>query len=218
MFAILSFGVPEFAQLADLSHARTRFEACLHEKYGHHVASMMMGDGNEAYFPVGTASHRYLLQQIQGTRALRFQVLTGTRAKTMWSLQLADRHGERPASGTLRRTLWDRGYALGTGRLTKPQRIALGAQAPFAVYTCYGPGTWMAAGFLRADGTETGWDVYFDYPGGDTPNGPLYRPIVAEEAAYLGFPGGRWHGPGPLAFVHVPSLHDVADAPVQKVP
>ena len=204
--------------MADLSRERTDFEVRLREPYNHHVACMMMGAGTAAYFPLGVAPRRYLRHRIQAEPHLLYQRRKGSRVGTVWSLELKDGRGPKPKSGTLRRMLWNQGYAIAARWLPRSMRKALDATKPFASYSAYGPDSWLQAGFLHADGTEGDWDAYFSYPGAKPEGRPLFRPIVAEEASALGFPAERWHGPGPLSFAHVLPKGDVATAPIQKVP
>lgn len=180
---------------------------------------MMMGGGNEAYFPEGVADRRVLLVVSGGGEPrLVYQSLHGRSVKTDWTLRLFEKRGPRPPTGTLRRMLWNSGYSLTARRLTRAERAALDVNKAFAIYTVYSAGDWVAAGSLKPDGGEGPWDVYYAFPVVRARGYPAFRPIVAEEARELGLGNDRWHGPGPLRYSHAATLSESGGADTVFVP
>jgi hypothetical protein len=157
----------------------------------------MNSDGyNEALYPIGVSSRRYVVNY--GARHdLVFQQMLHGAPKTIWRLSLKEkdphpRKRRLDGSGTLRQFLAGVGFEIETRHLTRAQTAALGAQVNFVGYSLMAETYNLNVAFVAKDGTKRN-TMYNPNP---MQFKPPFFPIPAEESRLLGLGSAEWHGTG----------------------
>jgi len=180
------------ASLHDLAYARGDFEArttsdCLY-------VMMMNSNGyNEALYPIGVASRRYLIDYGAGPE-LAFQEIRNGAPKTIWRLVLRDGAAhmspKNAGTGTLSRLISQADRELAARRLTRAQKAALNANVNFVGYFLLAETDFLSVSFVNKDGTRLSNRYEPNPMRAKTP----FFPIPAEESKLLGLGSTEWHG------------------------
>ena len=144
--------------IEDLLRWRIQFEKVLAAPadYAYHtVGSETLGGAHgEAFYPVGSASERYMLS-FNGDLELIYQKRRGNQAVAVWRLPCLKSKSKSPVRGTIPKYLQRIGYRISPkAQLTAAMRSQLAKTGHFATYTYHH----MQGGYasvVRPDGTAT---------------------------------------------------------------
>jgi hypothetical protein len=186
--------------LEQLGEARAVFDAKVEtwsHSIGAQIGAMPFSWMSCAFYPVGDASHRYMLMVSGKVAHLFYEARHGGQYTVDWSLDLQVGKSTSESSGTLARILGQQNCRLPRGiRLTKAQKSSLSARHGFAWYCSDdAPGARFFAAFI--DSTGIGHTVRQYIPNPLRIDHPIL-PIVPEEAEALQEGNFGWSGPKPF--------------------